>query len=117
MRGLDQVLDFVGFVRNTRDAAVRFDTDQKRAAVGIGHAGENADYFTREIFISFLLSSAAPIFVSAYEFQKLSTFLLEQESDFFSVHGAGSSESSDPLSGRTTVLILSMACAVEPDSL
>ena len=84
---------------------VGFDTDQKRAAVGIGHAGENADYFTREIFISFLLGSAPPIFVSAYEFQKLSTFPLEKESDFFSVHGAGSSESSDPLSGRTTALI------------
>jgi hypothetical protein len=105
LRGLDQALDFVGVVRKTRDAAVGFDTDQKRSAVGIGHAGENADYFTREIFISFLLGSAPPIFVSAYEFQKLSTFLLEKESDFFSVHGAGSLESSDPLSGRTTALI------------
>ena len=49
--GLDQALDFVGVVRKTRDAAVGFDTDQKRAAVGIGHAGENADYFTRDLHL------------------------------------------------------------------
>jgi hypothetical protein len=58
-------LDFVGFVRNTRDAAVGFDTDQKRSAVGIGHAGKNADYLAGELFISFLLNSAPPILVGA----------------------------------------------------
>src|SRR5262249_20721728 len=52
---LDQALDLVGFVRNSRDATVGFNTDQKRSAVGIGHAGENAYYFTCQFFISFLL--------------------------------------------------------------
>ena len=93
MRGLDQALDFVEVVRKTRDAAVGLDTDQKRAAVGIGHAGENADYFAGELFISFLLGSTPPIFVGAEEFEKLSTLLLEKDSDFFSMHGSGSLES------------------------
>ena len=93
MRGLDEALNFVGFVRNPRNAAVRFDTNQKRSAVGIGHAGENADYFAAELFIFFLLRSPPPILVGAEEFEKLSTLLLEKDSDFFSMHGSGSSES------------------------
>ena len=80
-------------MRNTRDAAVGFDADQKRSAVGIGHAGENADYLAGELFISFLLGSAPPILVGAEEFEKLSTLLLEKDSDFFSMHGSGSLES------------------------
>ena len=93
MRGLDQTLDFPMIVRNSGHAAVGFDTKQKRTAVSIGHARENADDFACELIISFLLGSSPPILVGAQEFEKLPALLLEKDSDFFSMHGCGSLKS------------------------
>jgi hypothetical protein len=75
------------FMRNSGYAPIRFHPHQQRSAIGIGHAGNNADYFPGEICTAFLVGSAAPILIGAHEFQELSTLLLEKKSDFFRAHG------------------------------
>jgi hypothetical protein len=67
-------------------AAIRFDAEQKRSAIGVGQAGEKTDGFPRELFLFFLLRSTPPILIGAQELQKLSALLLEKKSDFFGMH-------------------------------
>ena len=87
LRALDQGLQLVVIVGNAGDALIRLDTDQKRSAVGIGHAGENADYLAGELLFAFLLAAAAAVLEGADEFKKLAALLFEQKSDFFCLHG------------------------------
>ena len=77
---------------NARDAVVGFDADQNRAAVGIGHAGEDSDHFAGKLLLAFLLARTAAILEGADEFEKLAALLFEKESDFVSLHVFDSKE-------------------------
>src|SRR5687768_12771315 len=84
---LDQRMQLFSFMRYSRHALIRFDSDQHGASVRVGHRRKHADDFSSEILLAFFVALHATILVSADKFQELTALLFEQESDFFGLHG------------------------------